>query len=167
MSDIEDLEARIAGALERIRAGVENLSAAPAQAAEPEGESLEARVEHLTAMLEDEQRNATTAQAKLDAMMLKSGSATEALEARIASLTAELDGLERENTQLRDTVNELQGVNATLRDSAAAGVTEPDAINQSLMADLKALQTSRASDIRDMESILADLAPILEEAAHA
>ena len=100
MSDIEDLEARIAGALERIRAGVENLSAIPAIASEPEGESLEARVDQLTAMLEDEQRNATTAQAKLDAMMLKSGSATEALEARIATLTAELDGLEQENAQL-------------------------------------------------------------------
>ena len=37
MSDIEDLEARIAGALERIRAGVENLSAVPAQAEEVEG----------------------------------------------------------------------------------------------------------------------------------
>ena len=167
MSDIEDLEARIAGALERIRAGVENLSAVPAEAVEPEGESLEARVEQLTAMLEDEQRNATTAQAKLDAIMLKSGSATEALETRIATLTAELDGLEQENAQLREAVNELQGVNATLRDSAATGVTEPEAINQSLIADLKAMQTSRASEIRDMEAILADLAPILEEAPHA
>jgi predicted nucleic acid-binding Zn-ribbon protein len=166
MSDIEDLEARIAGALERIRAGVENLGTAVAPV-DPGGESLEARVEQLSSMLEDEQRSAATAQAKLDAMMLKSGSATEALEERIASLTAELDGLEQENSTLRNTVNDLQGVNATLRDSAAAGVTEPDAINQSLMADLKALQTSRASEIRDMESILSDLAPILEEAPHA
>ena len=167
MSDIEDLEARIAGALERIRAGVENLSAAPDPAADDESASLESRVEELNALLATEQQASATTQAKLDAMMLKSGSATEALEARIASLTAELDTLEQENSKLRDTVNDLQGVNATLRDSAAAGVTEPEAINESLVADLKAMQTSRASEIRDMESILADLAPILEEAPHA
>ena len=167
MSDIEDLEARIAGALERIRAGVENLGpAADPENVQSDG-ALEAKVEQLNSMLEDEQKTAATAQAKLDALMLKSGSASEALEARIASLTAELDGLEQENSRLRNTVNDLQGVNATLRDSAAAGVTEPEAINQSLIADLKALQTSRASEIRDMESILSDLGPILEETPHA
>jgi chromosome segregation ATPase len=144
MSDIPKLEQRIAQALERIRAGIDAMPAASGNRAEIEALGAEiAELEARQATLEDAVRKAEA----------------DASEAR-----AQLDTMGAECRELQDAVQKLQAVNADLRLAAAEGVSDPEVINRALVADLEALQAARAADLRDIEALLAELAPIAKEA---
>lgn len=138
MSDIPQLEQRIAAALERIRAGLDSLPGGAAA----EAEALAAKVGALEAELAG-----------------KAG-----LEAEIAQLRDGLAQAEAEKAEMLGTMEKLQTVNADLRLAASEGVTDPEVINKALAADLEALQAARAADLRDIEAILGELLPQREEA---
>ncbi|WP_424970357.1 hypothetical protein [Dinoroseobacter sp. S76] len=146
MSDIPQLEQRIAVALERIRTGVDAL-AAPQDNSELV--AAEARADALAAEL-----------AGIQAQL----SAAKEVEAEVLALRTKLAEADAEKGDLLSTIQSLQGVNADLRAAAAEGLSDPDVINKALVADLEALQTARAADLRDIETLLAELAPIAQEA---
>lgn len=144
MNDIPLLEQRIAVALERIRAGVDTISAAQTNSAQTD--ALQADVARLE-----------TRQSELEV-------ALKAAEAGTAAARDQLAAVEAEKAEMLAAVQKLQAVNSDLRVAAAESVSDPDAINRALVADLEALQAARAADLRDIEALLAELEPIAKEA---
>lgn len=167
MQEIAALEGRITAALERISKGVDRLAATPrpappvpnppavaasAQASASADAALRAQLEEekaLVAVLQEKLRNQKDREPKGD------------LQDKIDRLTQQLDvqGLElqrmrRTNTTLRDQL-------ASLRQAQMAGVTEPQLINKSLVAELDALRALRLTEVAEMDEILAALEPHL------
>ncbi len=171
MTELAELEKRIAEAIERIRSGIEGLQ--PAFDAEmvpaAEADALAAQLASVTSDLSD----ATVA---LEAERAKTASLENQLLAAQAQQTAARDAAVSASDQaatdaelrtLRSTVQDLQTANAALRQSALANVSDPELINRSLAADLEAVQAARLSELRDIDAILTTLTPIIEGASHA
>lgn len=163
MQDIAALEGRITAALERISKGVDRLAATPRPMppvpnppAAPPAPAADAA---LRAQLEEER--ALVAQLQERLRNLKDREPKGDLQDKIERLTQQLDvqGLElqrmrRTNTILRDQL-------ASLRQAQMAGVTEPQLINKSLVAELDALRALRLTEVAEMDEILAALEPHL------
>jgi chromosome segregation ATPase len=182
MTELPDLERRIAEALERIRGGVEGLSAAAgagasddemdalradleeAQAARAEAEAALEEERTRTAALEQRlaEADAALSEAEASAPAGPSEAEVDALRAKAQRLEDGIEAAEAELRTLRATLQEVQAANAELRRTAITGVTEPDLINRSLAADLEAVQAARKADLRDMDTILRTLEPLLE-----
>ncbi|WP_111734885.1 hypothetical protein [Roseovarius amoyensis] len=137
MSDIDELQGRIAAALDRIGQGIDLRGRAAA--ADPE------ELETLRRDLEDER--IANEQLKERIKVLKSR--REALETElttvqeaartVAQLDSELQGLREANEKLRD-------INTRLREANAAGVAEPDLINTAMLAELDGVRAARVAD---------------------
>lgn len=163
MPTIAELERRIAAALDRIGQGLDRMPApqppAALQADDPTAlqEALEAE-RGAVAQLAERLRTIKEREAK----------ARADLEARIAELTETRDQQGLELQRLRKTVGQLRDTLTAQNDAVRAGVTEPQVINKSLLAELEALRAQRRSESAEMEAILTALAPLIEEpAAHA
>ncbi len=167
MTELAELEKRIAVAMERIRTGVEGLNA-PSDAELIPAEEADALAQQLSAVTADltdatEALEAERARvAELEAALAQAQSIPAAPD-----LSGELEANEAELRTLRSAIQELQTANAALRQSALGTVTDPDLINRSLAADLEAVQSARLSELRDIDAILAALDPIVEGASHA
>ena len=164
MTELAELEKRIAEAIQRIRSGVEGLQ--PASDAEmvpaEEADALASQLSAVTSDLSD-------ATAALEVERARSADLEAQLHAANEAAASQSDqaAIEAELRTLRGAVQELQTANAALRQSALASVTDPELINRSLAADLEAVQTARLSELRDIDAILATLNPIVEGASHA
>lgn len=163
MPTIAELERRITAALDRIGQGLDRMPAlkppAALQADDPTAlyEALEAE-RGAVAQLAERLRTIKEREAK----------ARADLEARIAELTETRDHQGLEMQRLRKTVGQLRDILTAQNDAMRAGVTEPQVINKSLLAELEALRAQRRSESAEMEAILTALAPLIEEpAAHA
>jgi hypothetical protein len=167
MQEIAALEGRITAALERISKGVDRLTATPRPAPPiPNPPSVAATVQAsasadaaLRAQLEEEKALVAVLQEKLRNQ--KDREPKGDLQDKIDRLTQQLDvqGLElqrmrRTNTTLRDQL-------ASLRQAQMAGVTEPQLINKSMLAELDALRALRLTEVAEMDEILAALEPHL------
>lgn len=149
MSDIDELQGRIAAALDRIGKGIDQRG--QAGAADPE------EVEALRQELEDER--IANEQLKERIKVLKSR--REALEAELATaqeaantvaqLDSELQGLRKANDKLRE-------INARLREANTAGVAEPDLINTAMLAELDGVRAARAADRAEADAVYGALA---------
>lgn len=154
MSQIEELQGRLAAALERIAQGVDRYS--------EEGAVDPAQVEALQQELEDER--IANAQLKERIKMLRKRlervdaeleTARAAATEVVAKVDADLQGLREANAQLRE-------INAKLREANEAGVGEPHLINKAMMAELEALRASRTAERSETEAIYAELSGALE-----
>jgi len=166
MQEITELEQRITAALERIGKSVDRLSAIPrpqqpiaSPAVAPAGDAaLRAQLEQeksLTAQLQERLRAVKDRESKGD------------LQEKIDRLTQQLDVQGLELQRMRRTNSTLREQMAALRAAQATGVTEPQLINKSLMAELDALRALRLTEVAEMDEILAALEPHLTEAGHA
>jgi hypothetical protein len=149
MSDIGNLEGRITEALDRIRRG---LAAQPAaggdadlQAALDAERASNAELVQRVAILKDRQ----------DTQVASLTARVETQRAQMLKLDAELQALRASNVQLRD-------MNATLRETVS-----PDMLNDAAAAEIAALQAQRSADAAEMDAIIAELKPLIEEAPHA
>ena len=149
MSDIDQLQARITAAMDRMSAGLEQLGtgggeASALQAALDEEKTVNAQLEErLRALKEKQTFELATAQAHMQETRVK-----------VDALDLELQRMQQANAQLRE-------VNAALRNANAAGLAEPDLINTSLQAELDALRAARAADVAEASAILSAMAPLL------
>lgn len=84
----------------------------------------------------------------------------EASIGRQTDLEQALDRLRAVNAQLRQN-------NAALRRAHADGLADPDLVNTGLQLEIDALSAARAADRAEIDSILAALAPIVEETEDA
>ena len=160
MPTIAELERRITAALDRIGQGLDRLPASEAPAALP-GDNATA----LHEALETERSAAAQLAERLRKVKEREANAKVEAEARIADLTAARDQQAAELQRLRKTMAQLRDTLTAQNEAIRAGVTEPQVINKSLLAELEALRAQRRSESAEMEAILTALSPLIEEPA--
>lgn len=157
MSNIEELERRISVAFDRIGQAVDSfVPAAPGTD---------------TAGLQDALRTeqATNAELteRLRVMKLRGESdAAEATE-KVARLVRALDAQGIELQRLKNTVVQLRESLRALREAQTEGVADPHLLNTAMLVELEALQATRLTEMAQMEEILAELHPLIEEVQDA
>ena len=163
MSDIDKLESRITAALDRIRQGVTEMNAQAVRAAEPVPE-----VEDVTAALRYQLEEEQTVNAQLEerVRVLKErqdGNVT-ALNARVAEQSQKLAALDSEMQRLRASNADLRDLNEQLRSAASESAVTPELINRATIAEVEALNAQRTADVAEMDAIISELKPLIEEA---
>ena len=148
MSDVRELGDRITVALDRIRRGMDAL-----------GKSNAAEQSLFDAL--QEERAQTKALKAQIAQMQQGGSGD-----RIVAQQAELQDLDVHLQRLRASNEQLRDMNAKLRSALTVGL-DPELLNESMQAEIEALHTLRAADAAEVNAILAELKPLIEEASHA
>jgi chromosome segregation ATPase len=166
-TNLAELERRITTALARIGAGLDKLDAMPDVAPEPEppaqDRALLVEVTALKAALAREK-----AQVAQMAERLKSAghreTLTEAqLEAKVEKMTQQLDIQGLELQRMRKSTVQLREHLRVLHEAAASATTEPQLINKALQAELDSLRATRHAEVAEMDEILAELKPMIEE----
>lgn len=178
-AELETQEARLLAALQRIEAA----GLASSRVDETEGlkADLSAARTEITSLKE------RLAQAQQEA---KAAGDTSALDAEVARLKGDLEGAEAGHAE---TIAGLQAELATaleagraaapsgpvmsgdetaaliaeLRAAAEQGVSDADLVNRAVVAELDALRQARAEDLAELQALVAELDPVLEESAHA
>lgn len=164
MSDISELEGRIAAAMERIAKGLDAVPAAvdtPAQ----QDEDAAAEIARLTQELEDERTVTAQLQERVKSLKEKLDERITGMDAAIEEARGSVSAMDAEVQQLRDINAKLRDSNAALRDANAAGLADPELINAALMTELEALRAGRETDAAEMGAVLTQLDAILNEAA--
>jgi chromosome segregation ATPase len=173
MSDIADLERRITAALERISRGLD-AAPVPAQADAPGLAAKDAEIARLTAALAEEK----AASAKLAAQVADlqraprekaplPPAAPAAIDDRIDRMTRQLDVQGLELQRMRKTAVALREQLRVTREALAASLPEPQLINKAMLAELEALRATRLTEMAEIDGIISELTPLIEEAAHA
>ena len=162
MTDIDELERRIASALDRIAQGVESLGGADRAPGAPAADAA-AMADLQTALDEERVANAQLEE-RVKAIREKQDSQVatlraEAEEARhgLAALDAELQRLRHANEMLTETNHEMR---AALEEH----VGEPHLINKAMLAELESLRAARATEAAEAKAVLAALTPLLADA---
>lgn len=182
---LEAQEARLLAALQRIEAA--GLAGADA------GEAAKA-TEALRVDLSAARSEITTLKERLAQAQAASQAAadTSSLEAEVTRLKGDLEGAEAGHAETVSALqDELQAARAAaaapaqtqsgatlsgdaaaaliaeLRTAAQTGVADADLINRAVLAELDALRQARAEDLAELQALLAELDPVLEESAHA
>lgn len=152
MSEIAELERRIAAALERIGRGIDRTAPAAAPA------DTDLARERDAARLAAATAQAETAGARADAARL---------QAAVTLLTRQLDSHGLDMQRMRKTVIQLRETLRTLREAQAAALADPGLVNTALIVELEALRSERQADLIEMEAIIAELKPLTAVVQHA
>lgn len=166
MSDITELEQRIVAALERISTGVDALGAHEHDAPQAT-EADPAELTRLQTALDDEKTANAQLEERVKAIHEKLEGKLAETEAEVAQLREQAQTLEADNAKLRSNNDKLRQVNEELRDANAEGVSDATLINSALAADLEALHALRNSERVEVEQIIAELTPLVEEGTNA
>lgn len=150
MSNVTELQSRIASALDRIRVGVDGMSG-----------SVDAS---LQARLAEEQTANAQLEERVKALKDRQDGKISDLERRIEAYIGQLSKLDAELQRLRTSNADMREVSAQLRSAATDGVAQPELINRALMAEVEALSAQRAADAAEADAIIADLKPLIQEA---
>lgn len=161
MSEISALEGRITAALDRIRAGIAAQHTAVPQTVAPD---TAGDLDTLRSQLDEERRANAQLEDRVGAVKLRQEKTVSELEARAASQAGQLIVLSDEIQRLRASNVDLRDLNAQLRSAAADGATSPDLINRATLAEVDALQTQRRSEAAEMDVIVSQLKPLIEDA---
>lgn len=152
MSNVSELESRIAAALTRIGSGVEKLSA-------------DSGVDAAALQKQLEEERVANAQLEERVKVLKDRQDTKIadLETRVAAQSDQMAQLDAELQRLRASNADMRELNGQLRTAADSGVTDPELINRAMMAEVEALNTQRAAEAAEVDAILSELKPLIEE----
>lgn len=172
MSELPQFETRITAALERIRSGLDGLSATPAIVETPapavDTSAMTAQVSDLNAKLEDEKTANAQLEERVKLLKARQDGKLAELESNVDAGRARASRMDRELQRLRQVNAELRDINSQLRAAVTEGVSEPHLVNKAMMAELEALRATRSADAAEMDAILQELSPIIErEAADA
>lgn len=163
MTDVKQIESRLSRALDRISAAAGKL-AAPAPAATPmppPAAPADTDVARLRAELEAERAKTAQLSERVNAVRHRQDSSVTSMERRLARMTEQLDLQSLEMLRLKKANSKLIEANRQLREGVEAQVIEPSAINRSLVAELEALRSERASELAEMEDVLGELKPLI------
>ena len=163
MTEIAELERRITGALQRIARGLE--AGLPAAAPDPGFDGLPDAA--LDEALESERLVNAQLTERVRALKDKQETVLAALDAKVARLTEALDAQGLDLARLNLTNSALRENSRVLREALEAGVGDAQLINTSMAVELAALRASRSAEIAEMDAILAELRPLIEETADA
>lgn len=172
MAEISEYEERIAAALSRMRRGVETLANAAAAVVPPpakaDGEDAAPdqsdEIAALKARLDDEQMVNRQLEERLKGVKDRQDQIVSRLEAEVARLKGQFQSFDTDLERLRQTNADLRDMAARLRESIEDEVVDAEMVNRALKAELDALEATRAADRAEIEAILAELRPIIEEA---
>jgi len=157
MRDIEELQGRIASALDRIGQGLER-SQEQGRGADP------AELEALRQELDDERMANEQMKERVKALRTRREEMEAELEAARGAASESTAALDHELQGLRAANEKLREINARLREANAVGVAEPHLINKAMMAELDGLRAARAADRAETEAICSALSGALEGA---
>lgn len=166
MNDIAELERRITMALERIGAGLDHIGGAPAPGGGDIAEGdADARLAELQDALDSERSTNAQLTERVRAIKDKQETMVGALENKVARLTRQVDAAMLDLQRLREANQDLADANRALGAAVEEGVADPNLINHAMLAELEALRAARAADMAEMDDILAELKPLIEEVA--
>lgn len=189
-SNIAELERRINAALGRIGAGLDNwtpaeaiapaVSAPPAAAVVPvpvdpvltqisadqakQIAGLEAEIVKLKAALTNEKASVAQMTERLKTVKERDASSPGQLEAKVEKMTQQLDVQGLELQRMRKSTVQLREHLRVLHEAAADNMVEPHLINKAMLAELESLRATRHTETAEMDEILAELKPLIEEA---
>lgn len=168
MNDIAELERRITVALERIGAGLDALGskgAVPGHEAPAPDHRADDEVALLQEALDAERTTNAQLTERVRAIREKQETMVGGLEKKVARLAEQLDVAAQDLQRLRQANQELADSNSALRAAAAAGLADPDLVNDAMVTELEALRAARAADMAEMDDILSELKPLIGEVA--
>lgn len=159
MSDVAELEKRITSALDRIAAGLGNISG---QGGAPVDD---AELKALTEKLESERTANAQLEERVIAIKDKQEKMVDGLKAEVARLIEEMAEQDKNIQKVKQVNRRLRKNNQALRDANEKGVGDPALINAGKDAELDALRASSNADRAELDAILAELAPLIEGGA--
>lgn len=157
MQTLDELEQRIASALDRIGKGLDDAAITSAALMADAGQS--------DAQLALDEERMLTAQLneRLRAVKEKDGQMQAQFTAKIDQMTQQLDAQGAELKRMRNTTVQLREVLRILREASAQGLADPHLVNRAMLAELEALRATRLTEVAEMDEILAELSPLIEE----
>lgn len=173
MSDIAELEGRITAALERIGKGLARLEGPAASgpsdtgADAPSGDLATAEAARELAALREALDVEKNANAQLNERLRKvkerDAQLVAQLEARVEAMTRQLDVQGLEVQRMRKTTINLREHLRALREAQTAGGADAHMLNKVMLAELEALRAARVSEMAEVDEILAELTPLVQE----
>ena len=157
MQDSGELEQRLALALDRISAGLAGLAVHPALDVAMDGNS------DLQTALDEERMLCAQLNERLRAVKEKEAQTQAQHSAKIDQMAGQLDVQGAELKRMRNTTVQLREVLRILREASAQGLSDPHLVNRAMLAELDALRATRLTEVAQMDEILAELAPLIEE----
>lgn len=164
MSELSELEARISAALARIKTGLDGVDA-KSQGPEVDFEAKQAEVDGLTVQLGEERTANAQLEERVKVLKERQDGKVAELEGNVEASRARTARMDRELQRLRQVNAELRDINSKLREAVTDGVAEPHLVNKAMMAELEALRATRSADAAEMDAILEELTPIIEQEA--
>ncbi|MCU0907824.1 MAG: hypothetical protein MUF73_10330 [Rhodobacteraceae bacterium] len=160
LGPVRSLEARANAALDRLALAMDRL-ATPAPG--PSADEIVA----LNEALEAERAANEQLEERVRAIKERQEKVVGRLEAEAAGLRAALAERDAAFEGLRAANDRLRANNTALREAILAGVAEPEMVNRAMAHELDGLRAARAADRAEVDLILAELRPLVEEAPHA
>ncbi|MBV7379273.1 hypothetical protein [Maritimibacter dapengensis] len=157
MSEISELQSRIATALDRIGAGVERLDSSAG--AEP-GDTSE--VDALRAQLEEERTANAQLEERVRTIKDTQDGTVERLTSDVERLSNLLSTQEETVARLARANEELRKNNGELRKAISDGVAEPHLVNKAMMTELEALRVAQSADRAEIDAVLGELNAMIE-----
>jgi hypothetical protein len=154
MSDISALEGRITEALDRIRKGLDKRAGQGASDA-----TLKAALDKERASNAELVQRVAVLKERQDTQVTTLTERVETQRSQLSKLDAELQKLRALNVQLRE-------MNTKLREAVTAGLA-PELHSEAVAAEIAALHAQRSADAAEMDAILTELKPLIEESANA
>lgn len=169
MTHIDDSERRLAAALARIGAALDQAAEPAPDATTPEAPDSAAEVEvaRLTRALDDATAENAALAARLDLARERQAATVATLETRVASLTQQIDAQGIEVQRLRMVNVQLREALRSLREALADGVTDAGQINRALQAENEAMRTARQIETAEIDRLLSALEPHVADAEAA
>lgn len=155
MSDISVLESRITAALDRIRQGLDA----------PVGQEAAADPALQAALEEERAQNAELVK-RVRVLKERQDTQVASLTLRAETQSKHLMKLDEELQQLRASNVQLREMNAKLREAVTTGLA-PELHDAAVHAEMEALSAQRSADAAEIDAILDELKPLIEETSHA
>ena len=157
MQDLTELEQRLAIALDRIGTAIAGLPVEMSPAEDPAANA------DLQMALDEERMLCAQLNERLRAVKEKDTQTQTQYGEKFEHMAQQLDAQGAELKRMRNTNVQLREVLHILREAAAQGLADPQLVNRAMLAELDALRATRLTEVAQMDEILAELAPLIEE----
>ena len=157
MSQIEDLQGRIAAALDRIGQGIDRMGEAGGTEGAAPAATEPAEIEALRQELEDEKVANEQLRERVKKLQVRRQRLEEELQSARDDVAGSLKKFDGELQGLRAANEKLREINGLLREANGAGVGDAELINTAMEVELEGLRAVRAAD---------ELAPQLRRGEH-
>jgi chromosome segregation ATPase len=157
MDDLTEIRSRLLDALATIETGLDRLHA---QAEAGDGADPVA----LAAALEDERVVTAQLEQRVRTLKERQDQRLAALDGQIMAQRDQIAALDAELQRLRQANADLRDVAGQMRSALSEAVAEPELVNRAMLAEIEALRATRAADMAEVNAVLAELKPLVEEA---